>query len=106
MVFLLHMARLKKPLPIKDIEKKLKAISDWDLQKKGTILTKSFSFPSFITGLAFAAKITVHAEVMNHHPVIELSYGTVKVTLTTDDAKGLTNADFELAKKIDALRIT
>ncbi len=95
----------KRPLTAKDIDKKFKAISEWQLNKKKTELTKTFEFPSFITGLAFCAKITVHAEILNHHPVLELSYGKVKVTLTTHDAKGLTNADFELAKKIDSLRI-
>lgn len=88
-----------------DIDKKLKAISAWELNKKKTELSKTFEFPSFITGLAFIAKVTVHAEVMEHHPVIELSYGKVKVKLTTHDAKGLTTADFELARKIDNLRI-
>ena len=89
----------------KDVSKKFKALSQWQLNKKNTELSRTFEFPSFITGLAFIAKITVHAEIMGHHPDVELSYGKVKVKLTTHDAKGLTNADFELAKKIDALKI-
>jgi len=95
----------KKMLSKRDIEKKYKAISEWQLNKKQTELSKTFSFPSFITGLAFVAKITVHAEVIGHHPDIELSYGKVKVVLTTHEAKGLTKLDFELAKRIDNLRI-
>ncbi len=95
----------KRPLTTKDIDKKFKALSEWQINKKKTELTKSFEFPSFITGLAFIAKVTVHAEVLDHHPTLELSYGKVKVTLTTHDAKGLTSSDFELAKKIDNLRL-
>ncbi len=94
-----------KALLAKDIDKKLKALSEWQLNKKKTELSKTFLFPSFINGLAFIAKVTVHAEILNHHPVVELSYGKVKITLTTHDAKGLTHSDFELAKKIDGLRL-
>ncbi len=99
------MAVLRKKLNTKDIGKKLKKISEWVLNAKQTELSKTFSFSNFVNGLAFVAKVTVHAEVMGHHPDIELSYGKVKVKLTTHDAKGLTNSDFDLAKKIDGLRV-
>ncbi len=88
----------------KEVEKNLKALSGWKINPKYTVLTKEFAFPSFIAGLAYIAKIAVHAEVFAHHPDIELSYGSVKVKLTTHDAKGLTAKDFELAGRIDALR--
>lgn len=61
-------------------------------------------FPSYVVAFTFVARIVVHAEVMGHHPDIELSYGKVRVKLSTHDVKGLTNADFALAKKIDYLR--
>ena len=96
----------RKKLSNTEIEKKLKKISEWSINPKQTELSKSFSFQNFVNGLAFVAKIAVYAEIMNHHPDIELSYGKVKVKLSTHDAKGLTNADFELAKKIDNLRIS
>lgn len=99
------MSSAPKLLTQKQREKSHKALSEWVLNKKETQLTKTFNVPSFISGLAFAAKITVNAEVMQHHPTIELSYGKVKVTLTTHDAKGLTRLDFELAKKIDEIQL-
>lgn len=102
MLFCTHM-KTPRPFTLNEVQKRLNALSEWVPNKKHTELTKVFEFPSFITGLAFAAKITVHAEVIGHHPVIELSYGKVKVKLTTHDAKGLTKLDFELAKRIDAL---
>ena len=40
---------------------------------------------------------------MNHHPDLEISWATVKVTISTHSEGGLTAADFELAAKIDAL---
>jgi 4a-hydroxytetrahydrobiopterin dehydratase len=94
-----------KKLKLVDIEKQLLKLSDWKLNAKQTELTRVFAFPSFITALSFVAKVTVHAEVMGHHPVVELSYGKVKIKLSTEDVSGLTKADFELAKKIDALTL-
>lgn len=98
------MAVSPKALSPKEIEKKYKAISEWQLNKKGTELSKTFSIESFIKGLAFIAKIAVHAEIMQHHPDVVLTYSKVKVTLTTHDVKGLTQKDFDLAKRIDNLK--
>ena len=100
------MATQIKKLRESDIEKKLSKVSEWNLNTKQTELSKTFPFVSFMHGFAFIAKIAVHAEVMGHHPDLELSYGKVKVKLTTHDVKGLTNADFELAKKIDGFKIS
>ncbi|RKZ96154.1 MAG: 4a-hydroxytetrahydrobiopterin dehydratase [Gammaproteobacteria bacterium] len=41
------------------------------------------------------------AEVAWHHPDITASYAFVIVKLTTHSAKGITDKDFELAKKIE-----
>ena len=94
---------MKKPLTKKQLEKSLGALSGWVVNKKETELSKSFAFSNFVTALAFCAKILVHAEVLNHHPELVVSYGKVKVKLTTHDAKGLTKLDFDLAKRIDSL---
>lgn len=94
-----------KVLVKKDVEKKLKALSEWKPNTKHTQIVKTFSFPNFVAALAFLAKITVHAEILDHHPDIELSYGKVKVKLSTHSEKGLTKKDFELAERIDKLRI-
>jgi 4a-hydroxytetrahydrobiopterin dehydratase len=96
--------RMKK-LTSADVTKKLKKAPLWSVNTKKTELSRSFSFSNFVNGLAFTAKLAVHAEVMGHHPDIELSYGKVKVRLGTHDVKGLTNADFELAQKIDGLKL-
>ena len=94
----------KKPLTLKEISKRLGALSEWQLNKKETHISKTFGTENFIAGLSFVAKIAVHAEILNHHPDIELTYTAVKVTLTTHEAKGVTTFDFDLAKRIDAIR--
>jgi 4a-hydroxytetrahydrobiopterin dehydratase len=99
------MKSVPKQLSQKQIEKKLSQISEWHLNKKLTEISKAFTFSSYVSGLAFVAKIAVHAELLGHHPTVELSYGRVVVTLTTHDTKGLSDKDFELAKRIDGLRV-
>jgi 4a-hydroxytetrahydrobiopterin dehydratase len=70
------------------------------------MLKRSFTFTNFIEAFIFVSRVTVHAEVLKHHPDLLLSYGKVKITLTTHSLKGLTNVDFDLAKKIDALDLS
>lgn len=41
------------------------------------------------------------AEAAFHHPEILASYATVEVRLSSHDAKGVTDRDFELARKIE-----
>ncbi|MDF1588247.1 MAG: 4a-hydroxytetrahydrobiopterin dehydratase [Gammaproteobacteria bacterium] len=43
------------------------------------------------------------AEAAWHHPDLTVSYAFVVVKLTTHSAKGITDKDFELAKKIEAV---
>lgn len=86
-----------------ELKKRLKAVPEWTVNAKETELGRSFSTRTFVQGLSLVAKIAVHAEVMGHHPDIELTYGKVKVKLSTHDVKGLTSLDFELAKRIDNL---
>jgi len=95
----------KKALTKKQVEKKLEKLDGWKLNTKGTQITKTFAFKNFVTALAFVAKVAVHAEVMQHHPDIELSYGSVKIKLTTHDVGGLSDADFALAVRIDEMEV-
>lgn len=94
-----------KKLTAKDIEKHIALLDCWTLNARKTEISKLFATTSFISALAFVARITVHAEVLGHHPVIELSHSKVKVRLSTEDVKALTKLDFDLAKKIDGLKI-
>ena len=45
----------------------------------------------------------LNAEKMNHHPEWSNVYRTVTVELTTHDAGGLTEKDFQLASILDSL---
>ncbi len=60
-------------------------------------------FPDFVTAMNFINQIVAPAEAAAHHPDIYISYNKVKITLTTHDAGGLTQKDFDLAVIIAAL---
>ena len=48
-------------------------------------------------------RLTQIAEKLNHHPDLQISWNTVTVSITTHSEGGLTESDFELAGRIDAL---
>ncbi len=66
-------------------------------------LEKTFQFPDFRKALDFANKVGNLAEEQGHHPDIHLAWGKVGITTWTHKIDGLTESDFILAAKIDAL---
>ena len=95
------MARTQKILSSKDIRKVLKTYEGWEVNARETQLSKTFATNNFVDGLVALARITVHAEILNHHPNVEISYNKVKVKTTTHEAKGLTKEDVALIKRIE-----
>lgn len=72
-------------------------------QKKDNTLVREFEFPDFKSALAFVNQVGELAEKADHHPVIALTWGRVKVVLTTHSAGKVTAKDQALAKEIDKL---
>jgi 4a-hydroxytetrahydrobiopterin dehydratase len=66
-------------------------------------LEREFKFRDFKTALEFVNKVGNTAEAEGHHPDVFLSWGEVRITLSTHAAGGLTENDFILAAKIDRL---
>jgi 4a-hydroxytetrahydrobiopterin dehydratase len=84
-----------------EIESRLADLEGWS--REGDSITKKFDHDDFVGSVEFVRRLTAPAEEMNHHPDLELSWSEVKVSITNHSAGGLTEADFELAAKIDAL---
>ena len=92
-------------LPQARAQELLGQIAGWemtDIKGKG-LITKTFHFKGFMPGVELVNKIAAIAEDEGHHPDLCLSYGSLKVELTTHAAGGLTDNDFILAAKIDQL---
>ena len=90
-----------KLLTSRQLQKAIKPFAHLVLNGPKTRLVATFDFDEHVNALVFIAKITVHAEVANHHPDIIFKHQKVKVTLYTHDAKGITKKDITLAKKIE-----
>jgi 4a-hydroxytetrahydrobiopterin dehydratase len=84
-----------------EIEQMLAGLSGWE--RRGDAIAKEFDRGDFVGSVKFVDSLLEPAEAMNHHPDLEISWATVKVTLCSHSEGGLTAADFELAAKIDAL---
>ncbi len=85
-----------------EITRKLAGLKGW--QREGNAITKEIVCGGFTPATAFVAKIAPLADGMDHHPdVLIHKYKRVKITLWTHSAGGLTQNDFDLAAKIDAL---
>jgi 4a-hydroxytetrahydrobiopterin dehydratase len=64
-------------------------------------LRRSFRFADFRHAIFFVNAVAAIAEREDHHPDVAIRYRDVDLTLTTHDARGLTENDFVLAAKID-----
>ncbi|MCB1684056.1 MAG: 4a-hydroxytetrahydrobiopterin dehydratase [Pseudomonadales bacterium] len=64
-------------------------------------LQRTFQFTDFVAAFAFMTRCALIAERMNHHPEWFNVYRTVRVELTTHDARGLTARDFALAQSMN-----
>ena len=91
------MARLSEA----EIDEKLAGLNGWE--RSGDAIVKQFDNGDFKGSVDFVNRLTPEAEEMNHHPDVEISWKDVTVTITTHSEGGLTDNDFELARRIESL---
>ncbi len=84
-----------------EIQAKLQALNDWQLD--GKIIQTVKKFDGFPSAIAFVNKLVEPAEAAGHHPDLAISYNTVTISLSTHDAGGLTQKDFDMAATINSL---
>ena len=84
-----------------EIETRLQGMDGW--QRSGDALRRELKFEGFTGSVDFVNRLTPVAEGMNHHPDLAISWDTVTVTLSTHSQGGITESDFELARKLDEL---
>lgn len=81
---------------------RLAGLSGWTLNDAGE-MSKTYTFSGFPQSLMFVTAVGVLAEAAQHHPDITIKWNKVTLALTTHDAGGLSDMDFDLARQIDAL---
>ena len=83
------------------IQTKLKDFPEWDFENNGIV--RKFQFKNFSQALGFIVQVGILAEKAGHHPELFNVYNKVNIRLTTHDANGVTDKDFDLAAQIDLL---
>lgn len=89
------------PLSPDEVEARLTELPGW--QRVDDTIQRRFEFEDFAEAIGFVNRIAPVAEEMSHHPDLAVSWSVVTVTITTHAQGALTDADFELARKIDPL---
>lgn len=71
--------------------------------REGDALVRSVEAPTFRAGVELVGRVAEAAEAAQHHPDIDIRWTTVTFRLSTHSEGGITAADLELARAIDAL---
>lgn len=73
-------------------------------QRDGETLVRELKFDDFAQAMAYVNRVADLAEQVNHHPdILVHGWNHVRLTLTTHSAGGLTDNDYEMARKIDQI---
>jgi 4a-hydroxytetrahydrobiopterin dehydratase len=76
--------------------------SQW--HRDGDEIVREWQLENFVEAIGFVNHVAETAEEANHHPDIFVhGWNKVRLSLTNHSAGGLTDADFEMAGRIDKL---
>jgi 4a-hydroxytetrahydrobiopterin dehydratase len=88
-------------LPEQDIQAAL-AQSDW--RRDGEAIVREWKLEDFGEAIEFVNRVADAAEAANHHPDICVhGWNKVRLELSTHSEGGLTQADLDMAARIDEL---
>jgi 4a-hydroxytetrahydrobiopterin dehydratase len=76
--------------------------TDW--RREGDAIVRDLQFADFAEAVAYVNRVAELAEEANHHPdILVHGWNKVQLTLTTHSEGGLTDNDFQMARRIDGL---
>lgn len=81
------------------IKNRLTDFPDWEFDDNAIHTT--IEFENFREVFATMTRIAFECEKMDHHPTWTNTYNELEITLSTHDADGVTEKDFDLAATID-----
>lgn len=92
-----------KPYDQNEIEPLLREITHWSVTSDAKKIFREFIFTNFVGSMHFINQVADIAETEGHHPDIHVFYNKVLIELWTHSVGGLTENDFIVAAKIDAI---
>jgi len=84
-----------------EIRRRMGLLDGWLYTEQG--IQKRFELGSFASVMNLVKRVADLAEEADHHPEILIQFDQVTFTLTTHQAAGVTEKDFELAQRIEAI---
>ena len=90
------------PMRGPEIKEFASELKDWEVIEEHH-LRKDFKFGDFREALLFVNRVGELAEAEGHHPDISFGWGYAQVKIWTHKIDGLSESDFILAAKIDAM---
>ena len=88
-------------LTTSEISVRLETLPHWSME--GGVIRRIWKTKGWKATMMAAQAVAHIAELAWHHPEIVANYSTLEVRLSTHDAGGVTDKDFALAARIDAL---
>lgn len=85
-----------------ELKQGLSELPGWS--HKDGMIVKTYAHASFPEAIVFVNAVAHLAELLNHHPDVDIRYSNITVALVTHDAGGITVKDVTLAKQIEAVR--
>ena len=83
------------------INHELNELNGWVF--KDDVITKTYSFDTYMDGIGFVIRLAEKAEEVNHHPEIQVGWCTVSVSFTSHDMGGVTTACVSMAQATEKL---
>lgn len=84
-----------------EVAEALADMEGWAVVEGRPAITKKFRFKDFPTTWNFMDDVAGYADEISHHPEWTNIYNSVEVILSTHDAGGVTELDFDLAEFIE-----
>lgn len=94
---------MKSPPKLVGAPSALLLLEGWSSVPSRDAIQKTYTFKNFNEAFGFMTCVALQAEKLDHHPEWTNVYNRVSVTLTTHEAKGVTERDVTLALFMDQL---
>ncbi|MFF8598242.1 4a-hydroxytetrahydrobiopterin dehydratase [Streptomyces sp. NPDC015232] len=90
-----------EPLSQKEIEDRLRELPGWSLD--GDRITRGYELADHFAATALVVHVAQIQQELNHHSDLTLGYKSVALAVATHSAGGITEKDFELAARVEAV---
>ncbi len=85
-----------------DVKARCAALPGWE-PTDDDFIRKSWKLGDFDRAMAFINAVADVARELDHHPNLSNVYDNVELAMQTHDAGGVTDRDFEFARRVEAL---